>query len=97
MKRPVKFSRQSLYERVWSRSVLANAQEIGISATALMKICRRANIPVPPRGHWAKKQTGAVLPATPLTEPENNRVITVYFWPTAPSRKRLDQAQSDLV
>lgn len=33
--------------------VLKLAQEIGVSDVALARACRKANIPLPARGHWA--------------------------------------------
>src|SRR5690348_13685753 len=34
------------------------AASVGISDVALAKHCRRADIPVPRRGYWARKQAG---------------------------------------
>jgi hypothetical protein len=34
------------------------AQSFGISDVALAKQCKKANIPVPNRGYWARKQAG---------------------------------------
>ena len=38
----------------WERPVTKVATELEISDVALHKICRKHNIPVPPRGYWAK-------------------------------------------
>ena len=42
------FSRQQLYELVWSQPMRTVAARMGISDIALAKMCRKANIPVPP-------------------------------------------------
>jgi hypothetical protein len=34
------------------------AASVGISDVALAKHCKRANIPVPQRGYWARKSAG---------------------------------------
>ena len=42
------FTRQELYELVWSESMLSLSKKYNISDTALRKICKRMNIPLPP-------------------------------------------------
>ena len=63
-------SRKALYEAIWSEPMKTLAARFGISDVALKKTCAKAAIPVPPRGHWAKKQAGKrtvqiALPARP--------------------------------
>jgi hypothetical protein len=60
------FSRQQLYDRVWEQSVDPVARELGISNVGLGKLCRRNNIPVPPRGWWARKAAGYATARAPL-------------------------------
>lgn len=50
-----KFSRQALYDLVWSKAKTEVAKGFGVSDVALGKICKKANIPVPPRGFWAAR------------------------------------------
>jgi hypothetical protein len=59
------FTRQQLYELVWSQPVTKLAKTLGISDVGLAKVCRRANIPVPQRGYWAK-----ITAALPAARPE---------------------------
>ena len=47
----VTVSRESLYEQVWSEPVLKVATRYQISGTALAKICRKMQVPVPPPGY----------------------------------------------
>lgn len=54
----VRFTREKLYEEVWTRPVTQLAKEIGVSDVALAKICRKLNVPVPPRGYWARIAAG---------------------------------------
>ena len=51
-------TRQQLYDRVWAEPIQKLRREFGLSDVGLAKLCRRYNIPVPPRGYWAKKQSG---------------------------------------
>jgi hypothetical protein len=55
---PVTVSRESLYEQVWREPVLKVATRYQISGTALAKICRKLQVPVPPPGYWARKLHG---------------------------------------
>ena len=66
-----RMTRTELADRVWEHPVATLASEWGISGPGLAKACRRLKIPVPPRGHWAKRAAGrnprrpavAVLPS----------------------------------
>lgn len=53
-----RFSRQKLHQLVWAEPVAKVAERLGLSDVALSKVCRRAGIPTPPRGHWARVQSG---------------------------------------
>ena len=52
------YSRETLYKQVWEKPVSSVAKEYGVSDTAIAKVCRRLNIPLPPRGYWAKVHAG---------------------------------------
>jgi hypothetical protein len=54
----IELHREELYELVWSEPVEKIAAQYGISGRGLAKICRRLDIPVPPRGYWAQRQHG---------------------------------------
>jgi hypothetical protein len=60
-------SRLQLYDLVWSAPLTAVAPQFGISDVALKKICARFDIPVPPRGYWAKLR--ASKPTTKIALP----------------------------
>ena len=59
------FTRQSLYELAWSEPIQSLAKKLSLSDRGLAKICVAANLPVPARGYWAKKQAGK-----PVTRPD---------------------------
>jgi hypothetical protein len=51
------------------------AKRYGISNVGLAKICRKHDIPRPPRGHWAKLQFGKASPQTPLPHADEDCAI----------------------
>ncbi len=55
---PHTFTREELYELVWSKPISKLAGEFGLSDVGLAKACKKANIPRPPRGYWAKLAAG---------------------------------------
>ena len=76
-----KYDRNKLYEEVWHEPVSTVAKRYGVSDTALAKACRRLNVPLPPRGYWAKVKSGQ-----PVTRPELPGPI-----PDKPSIASMDQ------
>lgn len=61
-------TREALYREVWSEPIVHVASRLGLSGRGLGKLCARHEIPVPPRGWWAKKQHGHRVRQTPLPE-----------------------------
>lgn len=60
------FTRQALYELLWSKPKTTIATELGLSDVGLGKICREAIIPIPPRGYWARVTAGQNPSRIPL-------------------------------
>ena len=60
------FTRRQLYERVWSEPMTTLAKSLAISGVGLAKACRRGDVPVPPRGYWARLNAGQRVARTPL-------------------------------
>ena len=70
-----RISREALYRAVWSEPIKTVAARLDISDVALAKTCRKHLVPIPPRGHWAKVQSGKrvfrpALPARGLGMPD---------------------------
>ncbi len=61
-------SRQELYELVWTRPLARLTRSYGISDVGLAKLCRRFEVPCPPRGYWAKLQNGKHPQRAPLLD-----------------------------
>jgi hypothetical protein len=73
------FTRQQLYDLVWSDPITTLAKSLSISDVGLAKACRRSDIPLPPRGYWARLNAGkrVIRPALPLRAPGSSDRITV--------------------
>lgn len=61
-----RYDRTALYEQVWARAVQDVAKSYGISGVRLGKVCRPLQVPVPPRGYWARLRNGYRLRKSPL-------------------------------
>lgn len=91
------FRREALYDLVWTAPVIEAARRLGVSDVALGKLCRRARIPIPGRGYWARVESGQPLGRTPLPPspsglPELLRIRgTRPSSETAPKRLSLSQ------
>ncbi len=64
-----KLSREELYSLVWQKPIIRLAEEFGLSDQGLAKICRKFEIPRPPRGYWAKLEAGKNVEQAPLPAP----------------------------
>ncbi|MDU9027638.1 hypothetical protein [Pseudomonas mediterranea] len=86
MYKNVTYSVRELFDRAWSTPVLRLAQEIGVSDVALSKACKKAGIPLPRRGYWAKPdEKRPKKPAPPnSTELVTFRVLDRSMFPPAP-------------
>jgi len=63
-----KISREELYTQVWRKPITHIAKEYGISDSAIIKICKKMDIPRPRPGHWAKIKHGQIIKQTPLSK-----------------------------
>jgi hypothetical protein len=83
----VTLTRKELYDRVWTEPVDTLAKEYGLSNVGLGKACRCHDIPVPPRGYWARKAAGQNLRRPRLPAARDGRE-SVTLWgagrPAAP-------------
>ena len=68
-------SRLDLYKQVWDTSVTKLAKKYGLSDVGFAKICKKYNIPRPPRGYWAKKAVGQHLQKIPLPNRSSDEII----------------------
>jgi AcrR family transcriptional regulator len=91
------FTREQLYQRVWSKPLSVVAREVGLSGNALAKICSRLLVPYPSRGHWAKVSGGKapVRPSLPAAPEVNMRQVTISSERAASRRTRTRLKPSD--
>jgi integrase len=73
------FKREDLYSLVWTAPVTEIAERLGVSDVGLAKLCRRAAIPRPTRGYWARVEAGhqigrSALPPAPENLPQLLRI-----------------------
>ena len=61
-------SREELYKKIWSKPITHIAREYCISDSAIIKICKKMDIPRPRPGHWAKIKHGQTIKQTPLSK-----------------------------
>ena len=66
MRKGTTLHRDELYKQVWATPMSRLAKEYGISDKGLAKICKKLNVPVPPRGYWATIRSGIKLKRKPL-------------------------------
>lgn len=74
---PKRIRRLELYNQVWETPVTQLAKKYGLSDVGFAKICRKYNIPRPPRGYWAKKASGQHLQKAPLPRRSSNEIIEI--------------------
>jgi len=68
----VKLTRQELYELVWAEPIAKVGPKLGVSDTAVAKVCRKLNVPRPPRGYWARLEHGYRVHKPPLPKATKN-------------------------
>jgi hypothetical protein len=62
----LRLTREELYSLVWAKPMTQVAQEFEISDRAMAKLCAKRQVPVPPRGYWARKKAGQAVSELPL-------------------------------
>lgn len=67
------YDRDQLYREVWEQPVVKVAEKYSVSDVAIHKVCKSLDIPVPPRGYWAKLRAGQKVKKTPLPPSDGRR------------------------
>ncbi|SHJ13125.1 hypothetical protein [Propionispora hippei] len=63
-----KITREQLYNEIWEISVAGVAKKYNANYNDLLKLCKEADVPVPPSGYWVKLQYGKPVVQLPLPE-----------------------------
>lgn len=72
-------TRADLYALVWSTPMSELAKRFGISDVALRKRCKKAEIPVPGAGYWAKARAGKKVIQAKLPSRDAGMSDTISF------------------
>lgn len=87
-------TRAEIYERVWATPMSKLAVEFGLSDQGLAKICRKHDIPTPPRGHWAKLASGKSSPQVPLPEKSQVEDLRIVIQPNKGEGRRSELGEA---
>ena len=89
-------SRDELYEAVWAKPRTELAKDFGVSDVAIAKQCKRARIPMPAAGYWAKLQHGKAAPRTalPLRFPGQPAIVAIGESEDAVLWRRFDPSEA---
>lgn len=60
------YSRDELYELVWSEPITTLAKRFGLSDNGLRKRCKAMQVPTPPPGYWRRVESGGRVKRSPL-------------------------------
>lgn len=63
-----RLSRVQLYNEIWEISVTGVAKKYNVPYLEMMKLCKIADIPIPPSGYWTKLKFGKPVTKKPLPE-----------------------------
>ena len=82
---PVTLTRQQLYDQVWTTPMSRLGARYGISGNGLAKVCRRLDVPYPPRGYWARKAAGKKVSQARLPPPRTRTPLQATISPSLPA------------
>ena len=71
------FTRQELYDLVWSTPLRTLAIKYVVSDNGLRKMCRKYNVPLPSQGHWQKLRYGKKSRAKKLPAAEKFKDVFI--------------------
>jgi hypothetical protein len=74
---PKTISRLALYKKIWETPITRLSKEYGLSDVGFAKICKKHNIPRPPRGYWAQKESGQQVQKMPLPKRSPDEIIEI--------------------
>lgn len=83
-KKPATLSREELYALVWATPISRLSAQYGLSGNGLAKICRRLDVPYPPRGYWARKAAEKKVIQSPLPTARPGTRTQVKITPSLP-------------
>src|SRR5688572_1337644 len=89
-----KISRQDLYELIWSEARSSVAKKYNISDHALLKLCKKLSVPIPPAGYFQKLRYGKNIPGRLKLSDDYTGEIEVIITPKAKGSASNDQVSA---
>ncbi len=88
-------TRRELYDAIWSKSIHRTAQQFGIAPLTLASLCRKHEIPLPPKGFANRRIAGhsAPRPPLPVFPGQRRNLVETFGEPT--KRIQLQGRKSD--
>ena len=83
----IRIDRVTLFDLVWSKSMVQLAKEWRISDVGLAKACRRLQVPLPGHGHWAKTRAGMRVRRPKLPEIPEGEAEEIVVWSRGSSQR----------
>lgn len=77
----MQIDRSDFYDQVWTTPAKELAKEFGVSDVWLGKLCKKHDVPRPPRGHWAKQRSGKPTSQVPLPPITDAKLETIEITP----------------
>lgn len=90
------YTREELYDLVWSMPMFKVAKEFELSDKGLAKKCKKHKIPVPPVGYWTKLQNGKKVIKARLSKNTIPALKMIKFYPKAPISEAVLKSKSNL-
>jgi uncharacterized protein YutD len=84
-------NREELYNLVWSKPITKIAKDYRVSDSAIIKICKKMEIPRPERGYWTKVECGKKVRTKPLPRLSQKGVGHHYLWRQGHTEGRSDE------
>ena len=88
----VLIGREELYELVWSKPITKIAKDYAVSDSAIVKMCKKMEIPRPGLGYWTKVECGKKVKVTPLPKLSKKGADYHYLRRQGYSKGRADKS-----
>ena len=87
MAAPIKLTRQEIYDLVWSEPATKIGRKLDVSDVAIAKVCKKLDVPRPPREYWARRRYGYVTEKPSLPSPSADTPLE--HWLNPPDEPKL--------
>lgn len=90
-----KVAREELYKDIWEISLAGVAKKYNVPYSRVFKLCREAEIPIPPSGYWTQLTFGKAIdkPALPFSETKELIISTNKTPKRSKNSNTIDETQ----